>query len=220
MANRATSSPIHVTSPSHFKQLQSSNSYLVIDFFATWCGPCKTIAPIFDALASAESQPGKLAFLKVDVDAQPEIAKQYGVSAMPTFLILKSPSSVVDTIRGADPQALRGAVLKVSAAARKGPAKQSALFEGKGRTLGTAASTANGTGSSSSGTGFIGNLFGAARSVNIAPGNGALDSLVRFVGLYVTSLLAFDAYAAAEGSAFNVKASQYGSHGGTVGGRR
>jgi len=70
-----------VTSASHFSQLLSQSTYTVVDFYADWCGPCKAIAPVFASLAEKESKPGKLQFVKVDVDSQQEVAKKYGVSA-------------------------------------------------------------------------------------------------------------------------------------------
>jgi thioredoxin-like negative regulator of GroEL len=72
---------ISVTSSSHFEKLLSASTYTIVDFYADWCGPCKAIAPVFKGLAEKETKPGKLQFCKVDVDAQQEIAKKYGVSA-------------------------------------------------------------------------------------------------------------------------------------------
>ena len=77
MASKVTS----VTSSAHFRTLTSSSTYTVVDFYADWCGPCKVISPVFEQLASAENKPGKIIFCKVDVDAQREIAGNYGVSA-------------------------------------------------------------------------------------------------------------------------------------------
>lgn len=70
-----------ITSPSHFSTVLSSSTYVVVDFYADWCGPCKAIAPVFAHLATAEHKPGRIVFVKVDVDSQQSIAKQYGVSA-------------------------------------------------------------------------------------------------------------------------------------------
>ncbi|GAB7333611.1 hypothetical protein MBLNU13_g05179t1 [Cladosporium sp. NU13] len=133
-----TSKVTAVTSSAHFRTLTSSSTFTVVDFYADWCGPCKVISPVFEQLASAESKPGKIIFCKVDVDAQREIAGNYGVSAMPTFLILKG-THVKETIRGANPTALRTAVLAAAADAAKGPAASAgAFFSGKGQTLGSA----------------------------------------------------------------------------------
>jgi thioredoxin 1 len=81
---------IPVTSSSHFSQLLSQSTYTVVDFYADWCGPCKAIAPVFQNLAEKETKPGKLQFVKVDVDSQQEVAKKYGVSAYVSPSILRA----------------------------------------------------------------------------------------------------------------------------------
>ncbi len=75
---------------------------VVIDFFATWCGPCKRIAPWFEKLA--ESSPS-ITFLKVDVDESAELVDKFGIQAMPTFLFLKD-GVVLQRVEGADMAAL------------------------------------------------------------------------------------------------------------------
>ncbi|PWN21773.1 thioredoxin H-type-like protein, partial [Microstroma glucosiphilum] len=83
---------------------------VVVDFTASWCGPCKMIKPYFDELARKHT--GSV-FLKVDVDANRATAQAYSVSAMPTFLFLKN-SSVIDTLRGADKNRLSSKVEQYS----------------------------------------------------------------------------------------------------------
>jgi thioredoxin 1 len=70
-----------ISSSGEFQKLLSANTFVITDFYADWCGPCKAIAPIFEQLATSHSQPGKVAFAKVNVDEQAEIAQKYGVSA-------------------------------------------------------------------------------------------------------------------------------------------
>lgn len=72
---------IPATSTAHFEKLISSASYNIVDFYADWCGPCKTIAPVFHSLAEKEAQPGRVQFIKVNVDNLQDVAKKYGVSA-------------------------------------------------------------------------------------------------------------------------------------------
>jgi thioredoxin 1 len=76
---------------------------VVIDFFATWCGPCKRIAPLFENLAD-KFYPA-IAFLKVDVDESPELIDRFDISAMPTFIFLKD-GKLVKRVEGADVAAL------------------------------------------------------------------------------------------------------------------
>jgi len=71
---------------------------VVIDFFATWCGPCKRIAPTYERLAQSLSS---VVFLKVDVDESPELVNEFDVSSMPTFVFLKDGQEV-KRVEGAD----------------------------------------------------------------------------------------------------------------------
>ncbi|KAF1972652.1 thioredoxin-domain-containing protein [Bimuria novae-zelandiae CBS 107.79] len=187
---------IPVTSSSHFEKLTSSATYTIVDFYADWCGPCKTISPVFHALAEKESKPGRVQFVKVDVDAQQEVAKKYNVTAMPTFLVLKS-TSVVETIRGANPSALTAAVRKAVQDATNGPAARGVHFQSKGYTLGSASAPSRPVGGAG---GFTGGLQ------NMLSGDGGFgDKVVRFFALYFVSLLSFNAYQAAEESPFAVR---------------
>lgn len=79
----------------------------VVDFTATWCGPCKAIAPIFKELS--DQMGSRAQFIKVDVDANPGAAQKYGVAAMPTFLFIKG-GQVVDTLQGANGERLKDMV--------------------------------------------------------------------------------------------------------------
>ena len=60
---------------------------VLVDFFATWCGPCKMIAPTIDELS--KELEGKVAVYKVDIDKSPDIAAQYGVSSVPTLIVFE-----------------------------------------------------------------------------------------------------------------------------------
>lgn len=71
---------------------------VVIDFFATWCGPCKHIAPFFQEMSTKYPA---VTFLKVDVDESPDLTNQYDISAMPTFVFLRK-GQIVGRIEGAD----------------------------------------------------------------------------------------------------------------------
>jgi len=75
---------------------------VVMDFFATWCGPCKRIAPAFEELSKKFSN---VTFLKVDVDDSEDIASKYGIQSLPTFVFLKNGVEV-HRIEGADLRAV------------------------------------------------------------------------------------------------------------------
>ena len=75
------------------------NKLTIIDFTATWCGPCQAIAPVYKQLSEDFSSQAQ--FIKVDVDENPEAAAKYGVSAMPTFVFVKG-GEVVDRLMGAN----------------------------------------------------------------------------------------------------------------------
>lgn len=86
----------HISGQPQWSSILSSNTYVIADFYADWCGPCKVIAPVFEQLAQQEAKPGRIAFVKVDVDAQQGIARQYGVSAYVKPRSLPSPRITTD----------------------------------------------------------------------------------------------------------------------------
>lgn len=85
-----------------FANLIAVDGLVVVDFFATWCGPCITMAPILDIL---ERKYDDVKFYKVDVDKCGDISSEYGVSAMPTFIFFVHGKKV-DEIKGANAAAL------------------------------------------------------------------------------------------------------------------
>lgn len=72
----------HVQNVEQFDELSAKGDVLV-DFFATWCGPCNMLSPVIENLANAHPE---LTVLKVDVDELPALAQRYGVSSIPTLL--------------------------------------------------------------------------------------------------------------------------------------
>jgi len=78
----------------------------VIDFWATWCGPCKVISPIFEKYSESAEFSDGIDFYKVDVDEQEQIAAEVGIRAMPTFMSFKDGQKGKQVV-GANPQALQ-----------------------------------------------------------------------------------------------------------------
>ncbi|EJU02536.1 thioredoxin [Dacryopinax primogenitus] len=103
-----------ITSYKQFKELLDSNKLFVIDFWATWCGPCRMIRPIFEKLAESKDFNSKIAFYSVDVDEQGEIAQEVGIRAMPTFMVFKDGGKI-DEFTGAVPAKLQAMVAKAAA---------------------------------------------------------------------------------------------------------
>lgn len=88
---------------------------ILVDFSASWCPPCRAIAPTIDALA--EEFQGRLKVGMVDVDAEPELAERYGIRAMPTLLIIDGGRVVDQRLGAAPPEVLRAFVQSHAAAA-------------------------------------------------------------------------------------------------------
>lgn len=80
--------------------LQSKEKVL-IDFWASWCGPCRMLSPVIDQIA--EENHAGIKVCKVNVDEQPELAQQFGVMSIPTLVILKDGKQVTSSV-GAQPK--------------------------------------------------------------------------------------------------------------------
>jgi len=93
-------SPIQVTD-SDFESLIQEYPLMVVDCWATWCGPCQMLAPVIDDLA--RDYAGKIVFGKLDVDENPRTAMNFGIMSVPTLLIIKN-GKLVDQIIGAVPR--------------------------------------------------------------------------------------------------------------------
>jgi thioredoxin 1 len=76
-------------------------SPVIVDFTATWCGPCRALAPTLEVLAKEFE--GKATFVKVDIDESPNLAEQYGIEGVPTLLLFKA-GEPVDRIVGGQPK--------------------------------------------------------------------------------------------------------------------
>ena len=85
-------------------EVTGGSGIAVVDFGATWCGPCQALAPSIDAMA--QEYDGRVLIGKVDVDQSPDLATQYGVMSVPTILFFKDGAKI-DQISGNFPDKIR-----------------------------------------------------------------------------------------------------------------
>jgi thioredoxin 1 len=78
---------IHADLGSFEQEVVNYKGVVLVDFYAEWCGPCKAVAPIIDTLSEEQKD---VKFVKVDVDANQDLAGQYSIFSIPTFLIFKN----------------------------------------------------------------------------------------------------------------------------------
>ena len=81
--------------------------------YADWCGPCQQISPLYESLSQSLSQTNLVTFVKINNDEQTELAQQYRVSGLPTFLIFRD-GKVIEKVRGANPSELKSVVQRLA----------------------------------------------------------------------------------------------------------
>lgn len=108
MATEGKQGVHNLTSKKDFDSaMESKDQVMIVDFFATWCGPCKVIAP--QVVKMSDDHP-TARFYKLDVDEVPDVAQELGIRAMPTFVLFKNGEKISEVV-GANPKALEAAVV-------------------------------------------------------------------------------------------------------------
>lgn len=90
-----------LTSQNFVQEVVNSNVPVLVDFFATWCGPCRSLAPVLEEIAVEKA--GKLKVCKCDIDREPGLANKFGISSVPTMILFKGGRGV-QTLVGAQPK--------------------------------------------------------------------------------------------------------------------
>lgn len=91
---------LNITTNNFNAEIMNSDKPLLIDFFATWCGPCKMVSPIVDQIAEENAD---IKVCKINIDEQSELASAFGVMSIPTLVALKDGKEITRTV-GAVPK--------------------------------------------------------------------------------------------------------------------
>ena len=90
-----------VTDASFQSEVLDSEKTIMVDFWAEWCGPCRAVGPILDAIAAEHAE--KISIVKLNVDDNPETAMKYGITSIPAMKVYRG-GEVVKTVIGAKPK--------------------------------------------------------------------------------------------------------------------
>ncbi len=93
--------PIELNDTNFQQEVLNSDTPVLVDFWAVWCGPCRMVAPVVEEIAKEYN--GKLKVGKLDVDSNPEVSMKFGIRSIPTLMVFKG-GQVVEQIIGAMPK--------------------------------------------------------------------------------------------------------------------
>jgi thioredoxin 1 len=104
---------VTLTQENFAQQALESQTPVLVDFWAEWCGPCKMIAPLLDELADEYS--GKIKIGKVNIDEQQELATKYGIRAIPTLLLINKGQVAEQMVGAKSKRDLKASLDKIAA---------------------------------------------------------------------------------------------------------
>ena len=90
----------HIVNDANFAEIISSNSAVLVDFWATWCGPCRMVSPIVEEISEERED---IKVCKVNVDSEPALAARFSVSSIPALMVFKDGKAVRSEV-GAAPK--------------------------------------------------------------------------------------------------------------------
>jgi thioredoxin 1 len=91
---------LHINKDNFHKEVLNSDKPVLLDFFASWCGPCRMVGPILDEIAEERED---IKVCKVNIDEQPELASRYRIMTIPTLMVLKE-GQIIEQSVGAKPK--------------------------------------------------------------------------------------------------------------------
>ena len=100
--NQVANGPVQVGDADFKEQVLDADKPVLVDFWAAWCAPCRALGPIIDSLA--EDYDGRVKIAKVDVDANQQVAMQFGIRSIPTVMLIDK-GQLVDAFVGVRPKA-------------------------------------------------------------------------------------------------------------------